>query len=304
MLKKWLSSESGQTIVLVPILLIALVGFAGLAIDGGKLYLSKSQLQKAVDAGALAGADYLLEEMKAGSVSESDFTDTETTAKLITEKNYPDGSYTYDAYKDKANYVKVYGEETVNLMLMPVLGITNSKVSAAAKVKLGDVTKVGKGNVLPIGIHLNQDLTFGTVWDLTYGPGDATSPGWYGFLDFSSPTIDPNKSNQGSNKVAEYIQNGSPSDIPVGTSIDVREGKPTDAKKIDDALKARDGQIVYVPIVGPVVNGAVTVLGFATFKLTYNPDSKTIQAIFISKEMVGDIGDSASYGLYDSKLIE
>jgi Flp pilus assembly protein TadG len=55
--KKFLSEQIGQSLVLTAIFLAVLIGFAGLTIDGGRLYLAKSQLQKAVDAGVLAGAD-------------------------------------------------------------------------------------------------------------------------------------------------------------------------------------------------------------------------------------------------------
>ncbi|MEH7352854.1 Tad domain-containing protein [Neobacillus drentensis] len=46
--------------VLFTIFIITLFRFAGLAIDGGRLYIAKSELQKAVDAGALAGARILI----------------------------------------------------------------------------------------------------------------------------------------------------------------------------------------------------------------------------------------------------
>jgi hypothetical protein len=316
-MNKMFHDEKGQTMILIPILLIVLMGFAGLAIDGGRLYLAKSQLQKAVDAGALAGADVLLNKLLEEPIPETEYDGVIDAVSNIPEENYQNGSYELNgyrgkipiegtnpvAYKDGAAYVEVTGSEDVSLMLMPVLGIKNSsKVSAVARVKIGDVIKLGVGPVIPIGIHLNQELTFGTVWNLTYGPGESPSPGWYGYLDFSDPDVETTKSNQGTNKLAEYIVDGSPSDFPVGTVIDVREGKPTEANKVQNAIKARDGQEIYVPIVSPEVDGEVTVLGFAKFKLIYVPDSNVIKAIFISQELPGEIGESVDYGNYESKL--
>ncbi len=59
MWKKELSEEKGSVMVMVLIGLLVLIGFTGLVIDGGSLYLTKSRLQNAADAAALAGAQDL-----------------------------------------------------------------------------------------------------------------------------------------------------------------------------------------------------------------------------------------------------
>jgi Flp pilus assembly protein TadG len=48
--------QSGQAIVLVALMIVVLLGFVGLAIDGGRAYLDRRHLQAAVDAAALAAA--------------------------------------------------------------------------------------------------------------------------------------------------------------------------------------------------------------------------------------------------------
>jgi hypothetical protein len=48
--------ESGQSIVLVALAMIALLGFLGLAIDGGRLYTETRQAQNAADGAAMAAA--------------------------------------------------------------------------------------------------------------------------------------------------------------------------------------------------------------------------------------------------------
>ena len=50
------ADRSGQVLVLVVIALVALIGFAALAIDVGHAYTQRRQLQNAADAAALAGA--------------------------------------------------------------------------------------------------------------------------------------------------------------------------------------------------------------------------------------------------------
>jgi Putative Flp pilus-assembly TadE/G-like len=49
-------SEQGQTIAIVALMLVALVGFAALAIDVSALYVARNEAQRAADAAALAGA--------------------------------------------------------------------------------------------------------------------------------------------------------------------------------------------------------------------------------------------------------
>lgn len=52
--------QGGQAIVLVAFILVALFGFLGLAIDGGRAYLDRRHMQASVDAAALAAAyDYM-----------------------------------------------------------------------------------------------------------------------------------------------------------------------------------------------------------------------------------------------------
>ena len=53
-------AQRGQAIVLVGLLLVVLFGFVGLAIDGGRAYLDRRQMQASVDAASLAAAyDYM-----------------------------------------------------------------------------------------------------------------------------------------------------------------------------------------------------------------------------------------------------
>src|SRR5581483_11888399 len=50
------NDESGFVAVLVALSLVVLVGFSAMVIDSGVLFVNRTQIQKAVDAAALAGA--------------------------------------------------------------------------------------------------------------------------------------------------------------------------------------------------------------------------------------------------------
>jgi hypothetical protein len=69
------SGERGQTIILVAISLVSLLAMAALAIDVVTLYVARSEMQRAADAAALAGA-------KA-------FVDSSVTSLATTDPNYP-----------------------------------------------------------------------------------------------------------------------------------------------------------------------------------------------------------------------
>ena len=62
-----LRDEQGQAIVIIAFALIALVLFAGLALDAATIYAGQSRLKRAVDAAALAGVIELPSEAAAGA---------------------------------------------------------------------------------------------------------------------------------------------------------------------------------------------------------------------------------------------
>jgi Flp pilus assembly protein TadG len=62
--------ESGSVLVLMAGLILVLTGFAVLAIDVGRIYLVRNELQNVADAAALAGANCLTRQTLAGSTSE------------------------------------------------------------------------------------------------------------------------------------------------------------------------------------------------------------------------------------------
>lgn len=55
----WLRGEHGQTLPLVVIAAVVLIGFTGLAVDLGRVWVAKQQLQRAVDAATLAAGQDL-----------------------------------------------------------------------------------------------------------------------------------------------------------------------------------------------------------------------------------------------------
>jgi Flp pilus assembly protein TadG len=329
--------ENGQSLVFVALLITSLLGFAGFAIDGGRLYVSKSQIQNAVDAGVLAGADKMLKSLVSdGSLN---YGDSKTIAEEIADLNYTDGEFTVCFRKEVDNpsggtsltdcvdantaesaggynIIEVAGTETVSLFLMPLVGVEkDASINASAQVKIGSPTKVAKGLVLPIGIQLPdiEDLDFGTEIPISNAPGDQWK-GNYNFLNFGM--ID-NPSTNNAN-LSKYIEEGSGTSIELYQYIHTETG--VSVGQVEGPIDARAGDIVYIPIVGPPEpdpdkgGSRVQVIGFAAMEIVgyfkkneagNDTGKNVVKAIFREMILPGDIGDiEEKYGTYTSKLIK
>ncbi|CAI08214.1 hypothetical protein ebA3711 [Aromatoleum aromaticum EbN1] len=79
-------SQRGVVAIITALSLVVLVGFAGLALDGGHLYLTKTELQNGADACALA-ASY---ELTGSPISPENFTRAENAGKTVGTENRVD----------------------------------------------------------------------------------------------------------------------------------------------------------------------------------------------------------------------
>ncbi|MDD2497956.1 MAG: pilus assembly protein TadG-related protein [Desulfitobacteriaceae bacterium] len=123
LVKKIIRNEDGQALVLFALLLVVLMGFTALVIDVGKLRLTKTHMQNAADAAALAGAQDLPNESKAKS-----------TAKNYAELNGVEKSKTTvtTSYKGDSKKIEVVCTKNVQYSFGRVLGFTSTDVSARA----------------------------------------------------------------------------------------------------------------------------------------------------------------------------
>lgn len=181
-----LRDESGAVLVIVAISMVALIGFAALAIDGGRLYSEKSKLQKALDAAVLAGAQGLTtSESRAIEIAEDV---SQKNGFLLTED---DLTLTSDS-------IRATKQINVPLTFARVIGMNNTAVSAAAKAIIAPLKK-GNG-IAPIAVEYSA-VPSGT--ELNCGnPG--TNHGNCGFLDING---------NGANGLADGIKNGSTFEI-------------------------------------------------------------------------------------------
>jgi Flp pilus assembly protein TadG len=157
--------QSGQAIVLIALMMIVLIGFLGLAIDGGRAYIDRRELQDAVDAAVLAAGDnyelqgdtvqaaaqaaklYALNEHIAnyngyasGATACPAAFPAGSTCSLYTWGGYP-GSFTFGYLVNRFNGTIFSGSATHQLAVtfMQVLGVPAiNNFTAIAEAVVGD----------------------------------------------------------------------------------------------------------------------------------------------------------------------
>ncbi len=86
----YLNSQRGTVAIIAAIALPILIGFAGLALDGGRLYLHKTELQNAADACALAASRELTCDPAAGACNASFLVNAENSGLTVAGRNFID----------------------------------------------------------------------------------------------------------------------------------------------------------------------------------------------------------------------
>jgi Flp pilus assembly protein TadG len=124
--------EDGQILILVVLAALIIVGSAGLAVDVGRLYATKAELSRAVDAAALAGV-LEFNGTAAGLTSAGDKAQAYVTANepTATSSIVPDGSQ---------SVLRISASKSVRLYFLPIFGIDSASVSARATAGFSNQT--------------------------------------------------------------------------------------------------------------------------------------------------------------------
>jgi Flp pilus assembly protein TadG len=117
--------ENGAAAVIVAVCLVALLGFAALALDLASFRQARQQAQSAADAAALAG----MQDLPTAATAQ-------TTALSYVAQNDPGATPSVTTpYKGDNKQIRVSVSKTVPTILGGILGITGSTVSASAAAK-------------------------------------------------------------------------------------------------------------------------------------------------------------------------
>jgi uncharacterized membrane protein len=291
-----LRDESGAALVIVAISMVVLLGFTALVIDVGRLYSEKSNLQNALDAAALAGAQGL-------KVSEAQAI---ANAKEVAQSNgFPITETNLTVTSDS---IRVTKNVTVPLTFARVIGHNESEVGATAKAMAGHLRKAN--GITPIAVEESQ-IPNGK--ELTcFNPG-----GQHGNCGFLSIT------GTGAKDLSEAIKNGNiytvgsqvetePGEMwgPVNTAIDslIKSDKDKPqcqaANTADKTCKRVINVVVTDTWVGADGRSVVNVIGFAAYWIEGFNNNKVLIGQFLERYKPGEIGDTDVGTLYGAKLVE
>jgi hypothetical protein len=301
LLRKLFKREKGNATLLVSLSLTALLAATGIVIDGGKLYMTKSHLQKVANAAALSGVQELL-------------TSNDKARNVVHEVlDYHDESTNLQSLVISDSKITVTVAKDVPLSFSRLLGKENAEIKASASAQIGTMgSAVG---AVPLGIDRSFDLQYYQEYQLrTDQLGSDT--GWFGILALGGP---------GAATYYENFKNGYQHEIKINDVIETQTGnvagKTRTAVKerinncpypIDEAIEKNCSRIILVPVYEPYQVDSnqvkqVKITGFAYFYLTRpsNDKNTAVYGMFIKEDGTGFINENAdNRGAFSIRLTE
>ena len=322
------SREAGQTLVLITVMMVGLLGIAGFAIDYGFWALNKNQVQSAADASALAGASQLpAGQASAGSTAQSQYAKNGAASDSVgvstTTNLTANDSVTVNASRNVATWF-------TNLF-----GVHSVTVKGAARATIESFTTVNGVNVMPWGV-LKASYVTGQNYPI-YTKDTANANNGALSLPYVQSASCPVPN--GASVYRDEISGTTPvCPVSVGESLDTKPGNnagPTaqglnirittwqtlnqivqfNADGTTTLLQPNSPQLIVIPVLtnpsGQSVwpNGSsspMTVVGFAWFVITScgdpanpsycsNSDGKQVNGTFVNLDTSASMGTPGPY---------
>jgi len=320
-MNRLLKEERGAAIVIVALWLTVLVAMAGLVVDGGMQYATKSKLQNSTDAASLAGATALANggdyDLKAKEIAQANGLDLVNDQVVVTPGGLTGGKYTT---------VNVSAKRNVKFGLMKVLGFSQGQIPADATAAVKVVT--GMGGLIPVVVmpgEINFPSGDSAPSDTVLLKGGSqekfVSNGPSGFRGLLS--LD----GKHGSSLGPIFQYGCQQVITVGTEDAFIDEETGNISSLADAVNWRiaNAPLCYVPVVKTemitdsktgktvesvvVTNKQVEVIGFAAFHLTGTVGTgkdMQIQGYFdhVLAPEAGGTTSATSYGLKTINLVK
>jgi len=292
------SQESGQTLVLVAVLLLGLVAMLGLVLDGGGMYMQRRRMQNAADAGAIAGAvvmaqgaDNVQAEAKA-----REYTMAHNQAQVC--------EVTIDAAR-----IAVVAKVGYSTTFARIVGLEHVTVTARAVAGYAAVGSLH--SVAPLAVR-DFDYQFGvpyTIWDDTKeaDPNSGQIQGGYrGWLNLVC-VYPMSCGDGGASDLKTWMSSGYPGDTHVGTWIRGSSGVKTSV--IDQAHVGQILMVVVYDAIEPRFPGKdyYHALKFAAFKVSKvyaSGNPKGIQGTFETFFVAGPAGGTEDGGVRTVALMQ
>lgn len=270
-------AQRGSALALVSLFGMVLIGFSALAIDVGRVVVTRTRLQRVADAAALAGAKDLDQNQAKARAAALDFASRNGVALSAGDVSFPN-----------ADRVQVSIDRPVETVFARVFGINSYPVPATATAALQQANSTT--GLRPWGIPQQdfRDYSTGTLYTLklTSHSGEYDGGG-----NFYALALD----GTGGNVYRDTITSGSKNRFEIGQTVATETGnKQGPTKQGVDKLIGKDKHTSYAEVLAAgetdcprlvtmiVIsedsfgNGRtdVTIAGFATFFITDWRDNK------------------------------
>ena len=323
--------ERGVTLILAAMLIVVLLGAVALAVDIGRLYLTRQYLVNGCDASALAGGMELPNQAKATAKADE-------TANANGMANHKVSFPADGIAAEGATKIRVDGQLYVHHTFARILGFGVRPVGAYAVVlrrgHIGSVTD----HVVPWGIPWYDNtgnpyqynngtqytLKVGSQTDLSGSGLPAKTGGNFYPLALERSLGDGSSGAKVYNQTIKWgfqgtVQVGDITSTEPGNMVGpTRQAVSTDSDSLfkraqqppwaDDSWNNYDygcPRIVVVPIISPLGNGRtdVEILGFASF-FVQSATGQEVKGYFIGYTIPQAGGSGPDFGVFTFRLIE
>jgi Flp pilus assembly protein TadG len=311
------NSESGQTLPLLVVFLVVLLGMCALAIDVGSWYQTKRAMQASADASALAGASQIPQ----------GWGPAQTAATAEWANNGQSGStVTYAPATDltSGDSIVVTATRTSSSFFASVLGHGPVTITVHAQATVESFTTFkSTGNLMPWAVMKNDFVPGQSYQIATKTPNNANN----GLI---SLPVEPGCSTaNGANVYRDTVSgNDVACDVSLGQQLPTQTGDDTgptlqglssrvsvwlpvssivtiDSQGNATVINSLSPQLVVVPLVTDLSGGTtwpngqsaqVKVVGFAWFVLTPPTNGgKTVNGVFVTASTSGDSGTTGAW---------
>ncbi|MHC0036746.1 TadE/TadG family type IV pilus assembly protein [Pseudoneobacillus sp. C159] len=299
---KFVNNERGNVLVMVTLSFISLLGMAGLGIDAGLMYMTKTHLQKTANAAVLSGAQELTTKEERVKTVVNDI------LKAHKEEHSLEGLQVL-----MENKVSIDLKKTVKLTFARLFGFDEVNVRAHAAA---GIRPIGRAiGAAPLGVDERVPLEYGTIQKLKVTSAENIG-GNFGILALGGP---------GARTYEENLRYGYREEIKVGMVINTETGNiagktETVVKELVDgcpftpveAISRNCTRVILIPVYKPNQLDSkqlksVTITGFAYFYITepLGKNDTSITGIFIKRAGKGyeEVG-SVERGAYKIRITE